>query len=276
MAKKSFSVKGVDAQAVAVGLEPRSSKSGAVAVRDAVRLPRQFDPAALGTEPADRLARLESIIEDARLDAAETVKAAKTRFEMQSGMALELIRKESLFLQAGESSFSAYVKNRWGYSLSRAYQFMDTVLVMGAVSTIVESPPPESQLRVLAVVVRQHGDEAARQVLAGAQALPGKVTAKTLVAVRDGLKLGPATEAGDDDQGEEVLDAELVGEPSAEVRNVLDGLAALARASQLLTAKNLTAALQHDPDLAEAVLAGYEHSGDVRRRLRRQSDAATR
>lgn len=51
MAKKSFSVKGVDAQAVAVGLEPRSSKSGAVAVRDAVRLPRQFDPAALGTEP---------------------------------------------------------------------------------------------------------------------------------------------------------------------------------------------------------------------------------
>ncbi len=277
MAKKTFEVKGVD-PTVAAGLGGgRTSRTGAVATRDAARLPHQFDPASLGKTPADRLAGLEGIIESARQDAAETVKAAKTRFEMRAGMALELIRGEALFAETGYADFKSYVKGRWGYSLSRAYQLMDIVRVMVAVSTIVETVPPESQVRILAVVVRQHGEDAARKVLAAARELPGAVTAKKLTQVRDQLKYAPAAGAGsvkDDDQG--VVDAELVDEIPAEVQSVLDGLAALGRANQLLTAKNLTAALRHNPDLADAVLAGYERSGDVRRRLRLHIDTATR
>ncbi|MGY0466932.1 hypothetical protein ACW14Y_42735 (plasmid) [Kitasatospora sp. cg17-2] len=272
---KTFTVKKVD-PTVAAGLGTgRTSKTGTVATRDA-RLPHQFDPASLGSTPAERLAGLEEIIESARQDAAETVKAAKTRFEMRAGMALEMIRSEPiLFTQKGYSDFKSYVKGRWGYSLSRAYQLMDIVLVMTAVSTIVESALPESQVRLLAVVVRQHGDEAARQILSTTRALPGNVTAKKLEQVRDQLNYTPASRTTGSGGGPDIVDAELVGEAPAEVQAIRDGLAALSKASALLTPKNLAVALQHYPDLGDAVLAGYEKSGDVRRRLRRHIDAAT-
>ncbi|MGW2547629.1 hypothetical protein ACWC5I_43840 [Kitasatospora sp. NPDC001574] len=278
MAAKTFTVTKVD-KTVAAGLGTgRTSKKGAVATRDAARLPHQFDPASLGTTPADRLAGLEDIIEAARQDAAETVKAAKTRFELRAGMALEMIRSEPiLFTQKGYADFRSYVKGRWGYSLSRAYQLMDMVLVMTAVSTIVETLP-ESQVRLLAVVVRQHGEDAAREILSAATALPGAVTAKRLAQIRDQLDYAPAARGGEatgQDDGPQILDAELVDEIPAQVQSIRDGLAALNRAHQLLTAKNLTAALQYDPDLGDAVLAGYERSGDVRRRLRRSIPAPT-
>ncbi|MFB7675291.1 hypothetical protein ACFC26_28155 [Kitasatospora purpeofusca] len=137
------------------------------------------------------------------------MKAAKTRFEMRAGMALEMIRSEPiLFTQKGYSDFKSYVKGRWGYSLSRAYQLMDIVLVMTAVSTIVETALPESQ-------------------------------------VRDQLNYTPAARGTD---------------PAAadDRTKIVD-----------------SAALQHSPDLGDAVLAGYEKSGEVRRRLRRHIDAAT-
>ncbi|GAA4830476.1 hypothetical protein [Kitasatospora terrestris] len=214
-------------------------------------------------------------IDEALALAAETVKAAKARFELRAGMALEMIREEGLYGEKGFADFLSYVTSRWGYSLSRAYQLIDMVLVTGAVSTIVESPLPESQVRLLAVVVRQHGADAARKILTTANATPGQLTAKKLAAVRDQLGLTPTSRGGSTTNGSatgtsEVIDAEVVEEP-AEVQRVRDGLAELAKAAQLLTAKNLTAAVQHDAALAQAVLAGYENAGEVRRRLRRHT-----
>ncbi|MGW4807196.1 hypothetical protein [Kitasatospora sp. NPDC004272] len=267
---------------VAAGLGTgRTAKTGTVATRDAVRVPHQLDLGALGETRSERLAGLEDIIESARQDAAETMKAAKARFELRAGMALEAIRRDGLYEEKGFADFPSYVKGRWGYSLSRAYQLMDMVLVANAVSTIVETPLPESQVRLLAVVVRQHGEEAAQQVLAKAKEVPGRITAEKLAAVRDKLKYAPAPRGSAAAKGAtsptaepEVIDAEVVDEP-AEVQQVRDGLAALARANRLLTTKNLSAAVDHDATLAAEVLAGYEHAGEVRRRLRRRIDAST-
>lgn len=273
--KKKFTVAGVSTD-VAAGLgTSRTARTGTVATRDAARIPHQIDPEALGGTPEERLAGLEDIIDSARQGLAETVKAARTRFELHAGMALAMIRDESLYLEKGYPDFPSYVQGRWGYSLSRAYQLMDTVLVANAVSTIVETALPESHVRLLAVVIRQHGEAAAREILTTAQAdSSGRITAKTLAAVRDDLKFTPAPRGEALGAEPAVVDAEVV-EDSAEVQHVRDGLAALAKASRLLSPKNLAAALQHAPDLAANAMAGYEQAGQIRRRLRpRSSDPA--
>ena len=105
-------------------------------------------------------------------------------------------------------------------------------------------------------------------LLESARTAPGKLTAKKLTELRDKLNLGPKRDQSEDLVEAEILEAELVDEAHSTVQQVTEALETLRRAQRALTPAAVAEALRQEPGLREAVQAGYDDAGQIRRRLR--------
>ncbi|HCO02541.1 MAG TPA: hypothetical protein DIT48_04100 [Actinobacteria bacterium] len=87
---------------------------------------------------------------------------------VEVGLALLEIRDRQLYREAGFGTFDGYCRERWEWSVTRAYQLMDAATVAkaltptvptvpngGIVSTTVDIPATESQARELVPVLRE-------------------------------------------------------------------------------------------------------------------------
>lgn len=181
--------------------------------------------AAAAKEPTrrERLAQLEHVVETSALN----FRRAQARHYREVGPALEEIRDEELYADAGYASWHDYLRRRWEYSEAHAYRFIEMGKVLAALSPLgdaaLEALTAESHARELAPVLNSHGEEAVRQVWTEVTADPDrKVTAKRVAHVRDSL-LGPreVSPIGGNSVGE-VVDVELMDDG----QDVADHLAA--------------------------------------------------
>ncbi|MER6610224.1 hypothetical protein ABT282_31020 [Streptomyces sp. NPDC000927] len=155
-----------------------------------VAVPRQ-DGALPEESRSQRLAVLESTIEAS----ATTFRRAQARHYREVGPALEEIRDQRLYEESGYVSWLDYLARRWEYSESHAYRFIDMGRVCQALAPLgqeaLEALGAESQARELMPVLREHGDDAAREVWARATSEPGeRITAKQVAKARESLGYG--------------------------------------------------------------------------------------
>lgn len=140
-------------------------------------VPTFAEPAAEIT-PAERLAQLEAeidrILEKQRREKGILQQRIRDiQDDARRGVAQRLkeINEDRLY----GDDFDAYMRNRWGYTAAWAYQQID----LYAVSRILETANA-GQAAVVAPVMRNHGEEAARQVVSKAEEDSKKITAATL------------------------------------------------------------------------------------------------
>jgi hypothetical protein len=119
-----------------------------------------------------RLADLEKVIE-----------RGLTHF-VEVGNALLEIRESRLY-QETHRTFEAYCKERWGMSRPRAYQLIEAAEVTGRMSTVVDKPTHESQVRPLTALPEEK--QAAAWQEAVDTAPEGRVTARHTQGVADRL-----------------------------------------------------------------------------------------
>jgi hypothetical protein len=120
---------------------------------------------------AKRLAELEAVID-----------RGLTSF-VEVGEALLEVRDSKLY-RVGYETFEAYCKGRWGFSRPRAYQLMEAAEVVGALSTVVDTPATERVARELVPALRAGGSEAVRETWAEVVDITdGKPTADAVRAV---------------------------------------------------------------------------------------------
>lgn len=213
--------------------------------------------AAAAKEPTrrERLAQLEHVVEVSAL----TFRRAQARHYREVGPALEEIRDQELYADAGYASWLDYLHRRWEYSEAHAYRFIEMGRVAAALAPLgdaaLEALTAESHARELAPVLRHHGEEAVRRVWQEVIADPSrKVTAKRVVRARAAV-LGPTSPIGEvtdsehQDLDRSVLDGELIDDDDAidEMRKLLDDQRALYDRSAGL----LDAAVAQDPGAAE-------------------------
>ncbi|WP_432034457.1 hypothetical protein [Streptomyces antibioticus] len=184
-------------------------------------LPAVPAPSAEPVAPADRLRQLEQVVETSGL----TFRRAQARHYREVGPALEEIRDQELYAEAGYASWHDYLRRRWEYSEAHAYRFIELGKVAAALAPLgdkaLSALTAESQARELAPVLRRpDGEDAARRVWVKVTADPDqKVTARRVAKVRDSL-LGvspigettpaAASPAGTAEGAGDVLDAEVV------------------------------------------------------------------
>ena len=99
--------------------------------------------------------------ERARLQELEGVVERGRDTFIEVGNALREIRDRHLH-RGTHASFEEYVRDRWSWSRSRAYQLIDAAAVAAAMSTTVDTPTPlnEAQARELAPLLRDQGEQA--------------------------------------------------------------------------------------------------------------------
>lgn len=123
----------------------------------------------LTTEEQEDLRGCEAVIERGR----------KTFIEV--GAALAEIRDRKLHRRSHET-FEEYVAERWQMSRPRAYQFMDAAAAVAALSTIVDTPPPqnEGQVRELVRIVPEQRAEVWAEAVArnDGQPAPARLVAE--------------------------------------------------------------------------------------------------
>lgn len=90
-----------------------------------------------------------SVVEQSELQKCEAVIERGLKTFIDVGTALMEIRDERLYREH-HGTFEDYCRERWGLSRPRAYQLIDAAGVVGNLSTIVDKPANEAQVRPLA------------------------------------------------------------------------------------------------------------------------------
>ena len=129
-----------------------------------------------------------SVVERRSLEKLEKVIESGVESFLATGSALKEIRDQRLYRE-GFKTFEAYVKARWSFDRSRAYQLIDASDLKADLSTIVDKNPKadevktEGQLRELASVPT----ESLAEVIAKAAEIAGDapLTAKVLKEARE-------------------------------------------------------------------------------------------
>jgi len=129
-----------------------------------------------------------SVVERRSLESLEKVIESGVESFLATGSALKEIRDQRLYRE-GFKTFEAYVKARWSFDRSRAYQLIDASDLKADLSTIVDKNPKadevktEGQLRELASVPT----ESLAEVIAKAAEIAGDapLTAKVLKEARE-------------------------------------------------------------------------------------------
>lgn len=127
-------------------------------------------------------------VERRRLEKLEKVVSVGVESFLATGSALKEIRDQRLYREEFKS-FDAYIKTRWGFDRSRAYQLIDASEIKAELSTIVDKAPKaeelktEGQLRELASVP----SESLAEVVQKAAEIAGNapLTAKVLKEARE-------------------------------------------------------------------------------------------
>ncbi|MFF2123449.1 hypothetical protein ACFVXH_39595 [Kitasatospora sp. NPDC058184] len=279
----------------AAGLASLARGKAPKAPGNALALPEQVEPDKVTGTPEERLKTFEGAIDAA----AGAVDRVKGRAALVIGTSLREIRDQGLHSLLGYDTFEDYAEDRWGYSRPYAYQLMDTPLVVTALSAIADIKQPlpdfpESWIRVLAPVYRNHGPEDLGALWQLATGTGRRITAKLLTEVRDQLALGPKraeltedeTEtagSGADGQGIQpggqqgagaglIIDAEVVDDPLLDWKVALKGLQ---NAYKVLAPSAHLAARQADPEAVEALLADIQKmAAGVARRAKQASEAS--
>ncbi|NEB60324.1 hypothetical protein G3I61_11550 [Streptomyces diastaticus] len=168
--------------------------------------------------PRERLHALEARIEASVGQYQQSLRRLQARHRVEVGQLLDEINESGLWELEGHEKFGHYVKARWGWDRSYGYRLIDLALVHRALAPLgqaVLDTVVESHARELAPVVKVNGDEGARDFVEVLRRESGgkKVTAAVIAARRDQEGLGVASapaSAGDEDDEDEVVDAELV------------------------------------------------------------------
>ena len=129
-----------------------------------------------------------NVVERRSLESLEKVIERGVESFLATGSALKEIRDQRLYRE-GHKTFEAYVKARWEFDRSRAYQLIDASDLKADLSTIVDKNPKadevktEGQLRELASVPT----ESLAEVIAKAAEIAGDapLTAKVLKEARE-------------------------------------------------------------------------------------------
>lgn len=230
--------------------------------------PQPIDPATVTGTPAERLAAFEAAMDEASDTAGRSLRAAKARFAIEAGTALRAIQKDTLYTEKGFTSFEAYVSERWKMTRARAYQLIEAAPAMLAVSNFFDTPPVESQAMALAPVIRDHGEDAARQVVAAAKQTAGKVTAATLKTVGRALGFVPAPQTQQQTSTGDESGKEGTGEDPA----VLEGLRAIGVLSQALDQQRRIYDSLGDGVIAAAQLAEPTRAEHLLREIRQYAN----
>lgn len=154
-------------------------------------VPAPVDPATVTGSDEERLAAFEAAMAAAQNVAEESLGKARARFVIEAGAALRAIRDDPGKLYAAYGTFEDYIVKRWQMDRSRAYQLIDAAAPMIVMSKIFDVPPVESQARVLAPVLEDHGEDAVRETVVVVRTSGDKVTAATLKAAA--VRLGYIT-----------------------------------------------------------------------------------
>lgn len=83
---------------------------------------------------------------------------------VETGRALQQIRDERQYLEAGHKSFEVYLKERWGMTRARGYQFIEGAGVVETVSKILDTPIPKSDSVARAVSQASKEPEKQREI----------------------------------------------------------------------------------------------------------------
>ncbi|WP_143589847.1 hypothetical protein [Streptomyces africanus] len=213
--------------------------------RDDPFAPKPLDPAAVTGTAEERLAAFEQAIDQAQETAGRSLKAARARFVVEAGTALRAIRDEGLFKLSHET-FDEYIAGRWDMDRSRAYQLIDAAPAMLVMSKIFDTPPVESQARMLGPVLDAHGEEAVREVVVAAKQAGPKVTAATLKAAALRLRYIPSQSDGEPEDEPTDPPTEHTPEQARAIVRLEQGLAALRVAHKALRGTVVTDALAAD------------------------------
>ncbi|MFI8784716.1 hypothetical protein ACIGQC_29710 [Streptomyces albidoflavus] len=199
------------------------------ATRGDAQLPVQASSGA-GVElsPHERLQALEARIEASVGQYQQSLRRLQARHRVEVGQLLDEINESGLWELEGHEKFGHYVKSRWGWDRSYGYRLIDLALVHRALAPLgpaVLDTVVESHARELAPVVKVNGDGDARDFVEVLRRESGgkKVTAAVIAARRDQEGLGIASDpapAGDEDDEDEVVDAELVEDDEATAEKV--------------------------------------------------------
>ncbi|MFC8765841.1 hypothetical protein ACFUAG_34710 [Streptomyces sp. NPDC057193] len=175
--------------------------------------PQPLDAATLTGTPAERLAQVEAALRAADDHAAGSVRAAKTRWTIEKGAALEVLVDQDLYTARGYTSLDAYADQVLHISRDSVYKTIEAakalraVLAAPRVSKIFYTPPNASQAKALApVLALDSGEDKAVEVVTDVQASGKKATAAALTAAakRLGYTLPrPAPKTGNDQMSEQ-------------------------------------------------------------------------
>lgn len=237
------------------------------------------DPGGLDLDavPAPYIARGEGELDErerADLVTCEQAVAGLQRALAVAGKALATINQARLYRET-HPTFEAYVEDRWGMKRAHAYRLIEAWPVAAALSPIGDTP--ESQVRELLPAVKRHGLDAARAVYEELREQGGRVTAARIreavrvlparlaapeqardvirAAVAEGRLAPPRQKTDDDqDQGEDVVDAELVEEDTAPVAVLASVLTQQQRLYDKLGDGLVVEALTAEPARAEHLL----------------------
>lgn len=216
--------------------------------------PRPVDPAAVTGTEAERLAAYEAAIDEAQKTAATSLKAARARFVVEAGTALRAIRDEGLFALS-HKTFEEYILGRWDMDRSRAYQLIDAAPAMLVMSKIFDTPPVESQARVMAPVIEAHGEPAVREVVAAVKTAGEKVTAATLRAAALRLRYVPEQPPAEPEAAPADPETGHTPEQARALVRLEQGLAALRGAHRALRGRVIPDALAADVVHAQVLVA---------------------
>lgn len=147
--------------------------------------------------PAERLAIVEAALRTAKLTEMESVRAARVRGRIEAGAALEFLVQDELHKEAGYSSLDDYATNVLHMDRTAVYEYIKDskrLALVAPLSKAANRPLLPAQAKVLAPIVEQHGQDAARRVLEKAEGESGKVTAASLKAAAQQLDVAAAVE----------------------------------------------------------------------------------
>ncbi|MYW04084.1 hypothetical protein [Streptomyces sp. SID3343] len=188
--KRPASTSSLASGAGKAGDQVATASQAAAAAVPAARQARVVDPTAVTGTLAEQLAVYEAAIDAAHETARSTLAAAKARYVVEAGTALREIRDRGLY-KLTHADLESYCEERHGITRARIYQIIDAAPVMIAMSKFLDTPLVESHARVLEPVMRAHGVDAARELVARVQDA-GKVTAAALKQARRDAGYEPA------------------------------------------------------------------------------------
>lgn len=215
------------------------------AVPDDPFAPQPVDPAAVTGSRTVRLAVFEAAIDRAKERAGTTLRAARARFVVEAGTALRAIRDEDggLYKETYDT-FEDYIRYRWDMDRTRAYQLIDAAPVMLIMLKIFDTAPVESHARVLAPVLRGHGEPAVREVYVAVRTTGEKVTADAIREAADRLNYLPQQAPPEETEAE--LKTEHTPSEARSLARLEQGLALLRGAHRVLRGRVIPNAVAAD------------------------------